>query len=210
LIEARAGIDSRQAKKRAEIVSIATDVFLRDGYGRASMDQIHSRLGGSKRTLYNHFSGKEALFEAVVSEVSDRVLTALQPALDDDDLRAALVRMGADYLSVLLSPEGLALYRAMVSEAPHFPDLAKTFFEHGPGRASHHLAGFLRDQKARGRLNISDPQIAAEHFLGAIRGDLHLSALLLANKPSAELVGASVEQAVATFLRGMEFAGQAS
>jgi len=210
LIEARAGIDSRQAKKRAEIVSIATDVFLRDGYGRASMDQIHSRLGGSKRTLYNHFSGKEALFEAVVSEVSDRVLTALQPALDDDDLRAALVRMGADYLSVLLSPEGLALYRAMVSEAPHFPDLAKTFFEHGPGRASHHLAGFFRDQKARGRLNIGDPQIAAEHFLGAIRGDLHLSALLLANKPSAELVGASVEQAVATFLRGIEFAGQAS
>jgi AcrR family transcriptional regulator len=196
------GHDRRQAKKRDEILTVATDVFLKEGYGRASMEQVHTRLGGSKRTLYNHFPSKEVLFEAIVSTVSDRVLAALRPSLGDGDLRTALNRMGSDYLLVLLSPDGLALYRAMVSEAPHFPELARTFFENGPGRASHHLASFFRDQKANGLLNVEDPQIAAEHFLGAVRGDVHLAAVLSAKRPSEQLIKTSVAQAVETFLRG--------
>ena len=172
----------RQAKKREEILAIATDLFLKEGYGRASMDQVHARLGGSKRTLYNHFPSKEVLFEAIVSRVSDRVLAALQPSLVDTDLGDALNRMGRGYLSALLSPDGLALYRAMVSEAPHFPELAQTFFENGPGRASHHLAVFFQEQQASGNLDIDNPQIAAEQFLGAVRGDIHLAAVLSARK----------------------------
>lgn len=204
------GHDRRQAKKRDDILAIATDIFLKEGYGRARMDQVHTRLGGSKRTLYNHFPSKEALFEAIVSTVSDRVLAALRPSLGDDDLRKALIRMGTDYLSVLLSPDGLALYRAMVSEAPHFPELARTFFENGPGRASHHLASFFRDQKANGLLDVEDPQIAAEHFLGAVRGDVHLAAVLSAKNPSKQLVKTSVVQAVDTFLRGAGRGSRAS
>ena len=193
----------RQAAKRDEILAVATDVFLKEGYGRASMDQVHARIGGSKRTLYNHFPSKEALFEAIVTAVSDRVLAALRPPLGAGDLRRTLVKMGTDYLVVLLSPDGLALYRAMVSEAPHFPELARTFFENGPGRASRHLADFFSDQKAKGHIDAEDPQVAAEHFLGAVRGDVHLAAVLSARKPSKPLIEATVAQAVETFLGGV-------
>ncbi|MCV0429463.1 MAG: TetR/AcrR family transcriptional regulator [Roseibium sp.] len=199
---ALSGHERRQAKKREEILAIATELFLKEGYGRASMDQVHARLGGSKRTLYNHFPSKEALFEAIVSRVSDRVLAALQPSLGDSDLQDALNRMGKDYLSALLSPDGLALYRAMVSEAPHFPELARTFFENGPSRASHHLAAFFREQKVIGNLDVDDPQIAAEQFLGAVRGDIHLAAVLSAKKFTSKVIEKSVAQVVGLFLRG--------
>ncbi len=196
------GHDRRQAKKREEILSIAAEIFLHEGYGRASMDQVHARLGGSKRTLYKYFPSKEAMFEAIVVAVSDRVLAALRPPLDADDLQGALIRMGTGYLSVLVSPEGLSLFRAMVSEAPHFPELAQTFFENGPARASHHLAVFFREQKAKGFLDVEDPQIAAEHFLGSVRGDVHLAAVLSTQPPPKQTIEASVVQAVETFLRG--------
>ena len=192
----------RQAAKRAEILAAAKEIFLAEGYGRASMDAVLAKVGGSKRTLYSHFGSKDALFAAIVTEVSDRVLEALRPPLDGGDLRATLTIMGERYLTVLLSADGLALYRAMVAEAPHFPALAETFFANGPGRASRHLAGFFRDRKRTGVLRVEDPQRAAEQFLGMVRGDVHLAAVLSRRTPTGALVRKTVRQAVEVFLNG--------
>lgn len=193
----------RQAAKRVAILAAATEIFFAEGYGRASMDQVLAKVGGSKRTLYNHFRSKEDLFTAIVNNVSDRALAALQPPLDAGDIRETLVTMGVGYLSVLLSPDGLALYRAMVSEAPHFPELARTFFANGPGRASGHLSDFFQEQKMRGVLKVDDPRLAAEQFLGMVRGDIRLTTVLSIRKPTKRLIKKTVEQAVETFLCGV-------
>lgn len=198
---------TRKEAKRNEILAIATDIFLIEGYGRASMEQVHSRLGGSKRTLYNHFSSKEVLFEAVVTSVSDKALIALRQPREEDSLRGALNCMGIDYLSVLLSVDGLALYRAMASEAQHFPKLAKGFFLNGPARASRHLADFFREQVVKGVLDVTDPQAAAEQFLGAVRGDLHLAAIFESNVPSKKVVESTVASVVDIFLYGVSAKG---
>lgn len=193
----------RQAARRAEILAAATRVFFEEGYGRASMDKVHAEIGGSKRTLYNHFPSKEDLFAAIVSSVSDRVLASLQPPVDFGDIRETLTTMGVSYLSVLVSPDGLALYRAMISEAPHFPDLAQAFFANGPGRASRHLADFFRQQKQLGVLEIDDPQLCAEQFLSMIRGEVHLAAALSIRKPTKARITKTVGHAVEIFLCGV-------
>lgn len=166
------------------------------------MDAVLAKTGGSKRTLYKYFRSKDELFAAIVGNVSDRVLAALRPPLEDGDIRKTLTLMGERYLGVLLSPDGLALYRNMVAEAPHFPELAQTFFSNGPGRASGNLAAFFQDQKAKAVLQIESPQRAAEQFLGMVRGDLHLSAVLLARKPAKAEVRKAVATAVEIFLSG--------
>ena len=196
------GHTRRQAARRAEILSAATTIFFREGYGRASMDKVLAETGGSKRTLYNHFPSKEDLFAAIVTSVSDRVLASLKPPLDVGDIRETLTTMGISHLSVLVSPDGLALYRAMISEAPHFPDLAQTFFANGPGRASSHLSVFFREQKQRGVLEIDDPQLAAEQFLSMVRGEVHLAAALSIRKPTKHRIRKTVEHAVEVFLHG--------
>ena len=192
----------RRAAKRALILTAATEVFFEDGYGRASMDKVLAKIGGSKRTLYNHFRSKEELFAAIVTNVSDRVLAALRPPLDAGDIRETLVTIGVGYLSVLLSPDGLALYRAMISEAPHFPELARIFFAKGPGRASDQLSDFFREHKRRGLLKVDDPQLAAGQFLGMVRGDVHLAAALSIRKPTKRLIKRTVGHAVENFLCG--------
>lgn len=196
-------LQDRQVKRRAEILSIATDMFLENGYGRTSMDQVLARVGGSKRTLYAYFPSKEILFQAIVSTVAERVLKSLVPPLSADDPRSALCTMGTEYLTVLLSPEGLALYRAALSEARHFPELAELFFSNGPGEASHRLSEFFIAECAKGQLTMGDPRLGASQFLGMVRGDIHMAAALGLTVPTKPVIKKAVTQAVDSFLTGV-------
>src|SRR6476620_10577013 len=54
---------------KARILDGAQRVFLKRGYQSASLDEIAATAPASKPTIYAHFPGKEALFEAVVARV---------------------------------------------------------------------------------------------------------------------------------------------
>src|ERR1700687_2129074 len=56
---------------KARILDAAQRVFLKRGYQSASLDKIAEVAPASKPTIYAHFPGKEALFEAVVARVLD-------------------------------------------------------------------------------------------------------------------------------------------
>ncbi len=51
--------------------------FVEHGVRDASMEQVAAAAGVSKRTLYHHFAGRDALFDAVVSACCDQFTTEL-------------------------------------------------------------------------------------------------------------------------------------
>ena len=55
--------------KRDAILEAATTAFRDEGFECTSMDRIAELAGASKRTVYNHFRSKEALFQAVVERL---------------------------------------------------------------------------------------------------------------------------------------------
>ena len=57
-------------QKRREIIEVAKQVFRAKGFAAASMAEIAADVGGSKGTLYNYFTSKEALFAAVMIEMA--------------------------------------------------------------------------------------------------------------------------------------------
>ena len=59
---------SRRGRRRARIISAATELFLERGYGDTSIDAIVRRAGGSKSTVYELFGGKDRLFAAVIED----------------------------------------------------------------------------------------------------------------------------------------------
>ena len=191
----------RKAAKRAEILAAAVEVFFEEGYARTSMDRIIDRIGGSKRTIYSYFPSKEDLFKAIVTDATDRVLAALSPPLDNEDLRQNLITMSSRYIDVLLSHECLGLFRAVVSEAQYFPEQADLFYERGPQRIVRHLAVFFRKKMAEGVIHVGDPELIAEQFLGMVLGDvLYRAALSRDWRPSKREIRRRVEQAVEIFL----------
>ena len=60
--------DAAAPTTRDRILAEALDLFAQSGYGGASMRELARRVGIRESSLYNHFPGKAAILEAIVSE----------------------------------------------------------------------------------------------------------------------------------------------
>ncbi len=87
----RAGRLPRSAR-RAQLLEVALDVFVEQGYHNASMDEIAERAGVSKPVLYQHFPGKLELYTALISSAVDSVIDGVRHALASTQDNAERVR----------------------------------------------------------------------------------------------------------------------
>jgi AcrR family transcriptional regulator len=188
--------------KRRAIQRAGTDVFLRLGYGSASMDMIAAGAGVSKQTVYNHFQSKEALFKAIVENLTS---TLMAPLVVRDPAKSTpehvLLSLGRDFLALMLQPSSLALYRLIVAESARFPELGGALYAVGAGRLLAMLADYLAWETRNGRLSVSESELAAEQFVGMLTGRMQLRALLgVCTAPKEEELRRRAEHAVSCFL----------
>lgn len=64
-------MEIEETKKK--IIRTATELFLRDGCKRVTMDNIATQMHMSKRTLYEIFANKEELLKACINTIHDEV-----------------------------------------------------------------------------------------------------------------------------------------
>lgn len=64
------------------IMDVAEDLFARQGYDGTSLRQIADRAGIREPGVYNHFSGKQALYEAVLHRALHPMTLALEAHLE--------------------------------------------------------------------------------------------------------------------------------
>lgn len=157
--------------KRAAIVRAALEVFVREGYARASVDAIAAAAGVSKRTVYDYYGDKERLFLSVLEETRNAQAAAFRELLERtlgqvDDVEAALSAFGREFAAqIARSAERAAVLRLMIAEASHFPALLEPAPEERPVQRA--LADRLAELDEQGLLDIPDPSEAAE-FLGLL------------------------------------------
>lgn len=172
---------------RDKLLAAAARAFFEQGYG-VSMDSIASRAGVAKQTLYNHFSGKDELFRAVVADGTQRMYMALA---NTGDLRSRLLQFAQTFRATVLAAECVALYRTIVAEALRFPQMSQSFYETGPGHSVAHLSALLLQEMQAGRLHCgqedmaAEARFAAEMLLGMLIGQ-ERGRLLLGMEPLAE------------------------
>ncbi|QSX74189.1 TetR/AcrR family transcriptional regulator [Lysobacter arenosi] len=198
---------------RNQILEAASELFLRDGYANTSIDAVIEKVGGSKRAIYSHFGGKDDLFAAMVTNLSEAALQAIPDAGEDvgNDVRASLIRFARAVMQVLMDPRTVAVYRLVVSESGRMPGLANAFLKNGSGRAASGLARLLERYAAAGVVTLANPAQAAEHFIGMLRDDSHLEVVLGVRPPLTEREWSPrVIQAVDIFLDGARTTRQAS
>jgi AcrR family transcriptional regulator len=198
----------RTDAKREEILEVARAAFLELGYERTSMAEISARVGGSKATLYGYFPSKEALFLAIIERLGERYVSPALARLEEsteEDVRSALRRFGEQFVGFISTPEAVATYRIIISEAAH-SDIGRAFFEAGPKHSNEAMARYLSGAMARGQLRKADPAIAAYHFFALLaHGEMwqhyFMRELLTITRPQIKRV---VERAVAAFMNGYE------
>lgn len=158
------------ADKRQQILDAATRVFLARGYGETSMERVAQESGAARRTLYNQFKSKEALFEAMVAQVwsSFPVFDITRDETSLNDPRHGLLRLGQAVADFWVPPESVAFLRMVIAEGARFPGLTKTFLDVGKTPAMSAVADYLRELSKRKLVTIKNPALAARQFLGLI------------------------------------------
>lgn len=101
---------------RRALITQAERLFTTQGYGRTSLDTIVKQAKVTKGALYHHFSGKQALFEAVFEkiegEAAERVRQGIRGKRDPWEKARAGVQA---FLEVVEDP---SYQRVVIQEGP--------------------------------------------------------------------------------------------
>lgn len=197
--------------KRQAIVDTATAVFLECGYGRASMAQIASRVGGSKATLYRYYRSKELLFSDVVDSFVERHVAPAFDALSgaahggaETEFTARLQSFGERLLGARCSPQALALRRMVIAEALQ-SGIGRRYFAAGPEFVFGRCAAFFAGAMQAGLMRPADPQTAAYQFVALIEAETVQPWLYgVIEAPAPDTIHRAVARALAPFWRAYQ------
>jgi len=156
-------------RKRLAIIEAAIVEFRLNGFQTSSMDAVAARADVSKRTVYNHFPSKEALFEELVRQLIDVGRRATEYQFDGaKPLRVQLLEFAQQELKLLSDLRFLDLSRITMAEAMISPERAKLVLEDVSEQESH-FERWVADAVKSGFLQTANPATAARQFLGLIK-----------------------------------------
>ncbi|EMK6666746.1 TetR/AcrR family transcriptional regulator [Vibrio fluvialis] len=191
----------KSEEKRQAILEIAKNSFTQQGFEQTSMSHIAKELGGSKATLYNYFSSKEEIFCAVMKSSATEQIAQSFLSLDPNrEIRTSLLEFGYNFLSSVLTPDAMAIYRMAIHEADR-SSIGRHFYENGPKCGWTHLSDYIDSQVKKGTLKACDTWIAAMQFKALLSAE-HIEPFALGaiEKPKPAELKATALRAVDTFL----------
>ena len=166
---------------KQKIISESLRLFSQRGYDGVSMREIAAAVGIKGASIYNHFKGKEEIFNAIFEEMKTRYDTAAVsmniPLEQNDDAvdmyihidETALLQMAENLFSFFCKDEFTVMFRKLLMNEQHKSSLAATilkqYYMEAPIQFQTQL--FEGIQK-RGGMKGHDAQIMAIHFYSPI------------------------------------------
>jgi TetR/AcrR family transcriptional repressor of mexJK operon len=177
-------------QRRRDILVAGKKVFFECGYPLASVDRIAEVAGTTKRTVYDHFGSKEALFAEVIAFAGDQFVRLL-PSVDDlpatpvEGLRAFAARL----TDLVGAPDSVRFQRLVVAEAERRPAMGRALYETAVLGAERVLASYLDACVERGQLRPHDAAAAARIVLDVATNGRRLRGMLAMPDGEADPVG---------------------
>jgi AcrR family transcriptional regulator len=185
------------------ILTAATDAFLADGYAATTIEAVARTCGVAKRTIYARWSGKPALFKAVLERLMAKWLTDAGDWTEADTLETALDHAAARILAVALTPEAVALNRLLIAESVRFPELPVMMDQAGAAVGMIRIAALLDRAIGQQILAPVDTYFAAEQFFHLILAGPQRRALGLGPKLDEQQIEVWRKSSVALFVSGL-------
>ena len=187
------------SRKRDSILDAALEAFQNEGFDNASMDRIAELAGASKRTVYNHFASKDALFKAVINRFMGEIAALKQIPYDaEQSLEEQLALFADTKLSILDNPAWLGLFKVGLGVLIRDPVLARESLAQAE-TGEDYLAHWLQAATAGGRLHVEEPDLAAEMFWAMLSGAF-IWPHLLQGPMDSEHIQSLKEELIQTFL----------
>lgn len=149
---------------------MALDIFLERGFEQATMEEIATSVGMSKRTVYAYYEDKPALFKAAVRRAIE-LYTLSREAIEavvTADLEETLIAIGWQRVTNIGTPVASKLQRILGAQSFRFPELFNESFERGAGPVIEVLSELFRRYTEAGEIDVAEPQRAATSFLSLV------------------------------------------
>ena len=160
----------RKESRPGELLEAALELFIERGFAATRLEDVASRAGVSKGTLYLYFKSKEELFKAVVR---GGILPAIERAEGlvgqftgsaGELLRAVVTGIWSNVGGTLLS----GIPKLVIAESGNFPDLAQFYYQEVIRRGLAVMAGILRRGIQQGEFRKLDVEPTARAMMGPI------------------------------------------
>ena len=103
-------------QRRAQLLDVSRDLFAERGFEATSIEEVAHRAGVSKPIVYEHFGGKEGLYEVVKDREVQRLIGRITDSLVGDHPRVLLEQAASALLAYVESET--AGFRILVRESP--------------------------------------------------------------------------------------------
>ena len=196
-----AGVSRRQqysASTKRALVDVATKLFTEQGYAATSLDQIVAGARVTKGALYHHFSGKQAVFEAVFEKIETDASARIRKALkgSKDPWEKALIGLRA-FLEIV---QDASYQRVVIQEGPAI--LGYERFREQEERSSYGLVqDMVRDVLEDSTYDLSDDML--ETFSRIFFGAMSAAGESVSSSANPKVAVAQVETAIAFILTGL-------
>ena len=156
-------------RKRSAILQAAIEEFRTSGFEATSMDRIAAAAGVSKRTVYNHFPSKDALFAEILVQLWEKSTALIDLAYRPDlPLRDQLLELLRQKLRMLDDGNFIDLARVAIAETIHSPERAQSMVAR-LGNKEEGVTVWIRAALADGKLKPLDPVFAAHQIQGLVK-----------------------------------------
>ena len=180
--------------RRRQIIDAAIVCFARDGFHRATMQDVCREAGLSFGAVYRYFSSKDEIIEAIADERHAREAEFMESAQEAGAGMEGLRKLGREFFSSLADPDERRRRRLGVqvwAEALRNPAVHR-LVRRGVDRPRELMAELVREAQARGEL---DDSLDAEGVARVFQAMFHGFVLQQAWDPKAD---------VATYLETVE------
>jgi AcrR family transcriptional regulator len=156
---------ARGERTMRKILDAALEEFGEKGFGDGSIVGITSRARVALGTFYTYFDSKEAVFQALVRDMSERVRVTVAPAVTKDANALDRERLGLAALLRLIE-SNKAVYRIMDEAEFVYPEGYRRHYE----GAAERILSRLREGAERGELRREESVLAEEIVAWAMMG----------------------------------------
>jgi AcrR family transcriptional regulator len=147
----------RAAERRGAIIEAALDEFVARGFTATRIDDIASRAGVAKGTIYLHFKDKESMFEELIRTALVPLIGRLHapPAMGGSvrDMIEGFARM---FIQEVANTRRGEIVRLIVAEGPRFPSIADFYYREVVSRGLAAMRALIELGVARGEIQQKD------------------------------------------------------
>ena len=176
----------------ARILRQAREHFFAHGYCSCTMDDLAAELGMSKKTLYVHFAGKEALMRAVIDDLGREVRASADALFANRQLNFAEKLRG--FAEGMMQRLGRLNPRTMRDLQRFAPELHQQLSEMREKNIPYVFGRFIEEGQRTGMVRKDlDPAFAVQFFLQAMHGLIQPAAMERLHLTPRELLPRAIE-----------------